>query len=467
MYHLASHEKGKMHKTFLVQAVCLFAFLFPIFFQLSGMIFSEEGLNFNSQGNLKLVPLPLALIFCFVGIAVLMRAGKNHFGMGFIFSAFVLMMFSTIVLTAGHGEAELSKFILLIQFLLPMFGLVLGALYIEPEKDSLKFEAIALYILLIIIPSQVVVTTIKGTVILSPSLHIFSLYQHIQYLPLAFISLYFVAVVTLFRHSWFKYIILFLAPWIGVYIAASLSIMTILAAVVLGLISSAILLSKEEKIWTVCLIFLLCVSFLIYYPIVKNITTYAQKYDLSMDMSDSGGKRLSSSQNDQNKDELSSLTENYYQRLESVKSKYGGNEIYRMLPNNIKERFIYWDFYFEGVLENPKTFLFGHIDRPNRELYPSAHNYYLDLVYHFGFIALLPFFYLALSIIANSVKLIRQGKLTGKLFILLTVVLFFIFVDNFLKVTFRQPYPGMVAFFLWGILLSRLSIATQHSRVSQ
>jgi hypothetical protein len=37
------------------------------------------------------------------------------------------------------------------------------------------------------------------------------------------------------------------------------------------------------------------------------------------------------------------------------------------------------------------------------------------------------------------------------------VVLFILFVDNSLKVGLRQPYPGIISFFLWGVLLSRLS----------
>ena len=42
------------------------------------------------------------------------------------------------------------------------------------------------------------------------------------------------------------------------------------------------------------------------------------------------------------------------------------------------------------------------------------------------------------------------------------VVFFLLFVDNFVKVGMRQPYPGIVAFFLWGILLSRLGALAEH-----
>jgi peptidoglycan/LPS O-acetylase OafA/YrhL len=39
---------------------------------------------------------------------------------------------------------------------------------------------------------------------------------------------------------------------------------------------------------------------------------------------------------------------------------------------------------------------------------------------------------------------------------LAAVVLFVVIVDSNFKVTLRQPYSGIFAFFLWGVLLARL-----------
>jgi|GEM_PF-5670418 hypothetical protein len=66
--------------------------------------------------------------------------------------------------------------------------------------------------------------------------------------------------------------------------------------------------------------------------------------------------------------------------------------------------------------------------------------------------------------ILRAYKVISKGKMTSQLFMLLIIVFFFIFIDNFLKVSFRQPYSGMVTFFLWGLLLSRLSIAKKTAQ---
>ena len=51
----------------------------------------------------------------------------------------------------------------------------------------------------------------------------------------------------------------------------------------------------------------------------------------------------------------------------------------------------------------------------------------------------------------NWSKLFKSGG--GRLF---GLVVFFLLVDNFLQVGMRQPYSGIVVFFLWRILLFKL-----------
>ena len=154
---------------FHLQAVFLFLFLFPLFFQLSGSIFISDEIIFNSQGRLNLVPLPISVITCFIGIIIMLRYEDSYSGIGFIFSIFMLMMLSTLITTDNQGGVGLEKHILLIQFLLPMFGFVLGHTYVEPKSDYFTFEAIALYVLFIIIPIEVVATLINNTTILTPT----------------------------------------------------------------------------------------------------------------------------------------------------------------------------------------------------------------------------------------------------------------------------------------------------------
>ena len=39
-------------------------------------------------------------------------------------------------------------------------------------------------------------------------------------------------------------------------------------------------------------------------------------------------------------------------------------------------------------------------------------------------------------------------------------------IDSNFKVTLRQPYPGIFAYFMWGLLLSRLRTSTTESPVA-
>ena len=378
----------------------------------------------------------------------MLRYEDSYSGVGFIFSIFMLMMLSTLITTDNQGEVGLEKHILLIQFLLPMFGLVLGHTYAEPKSDYLKFEAIALYVLLIIIPIEVVATLINNTTILTPTLYIFSLYQHIQYLPVVFVSLYFLSIVTLFENKNLKYLILFLAPWFGAYVFASSSLITVFAALILMIASLVILLYKGKKWGSLILITLFATSSFSYYMSAQNynfITPTSIKEMLVEDSVLTEHKK-------------SSIIE-FVEVKKNTKNKYSQFAVFEVLPKSIKERFVYWDFYMQEILASSKVFLFGHNTRPDRELYPSAHNYYLDIIYYFGIIALIPFVYLFSILIIKTVIILKEGKGTIKLFALLLVVFFFMALDNSLKVSCRQPYSGMVIFFLIGKLLMQFPVS--------
>jgi hypothetical protein len=49
-------------------------------------------------------------------------------------------------------------------------------------------------------------------------------------------------------------------------------------------------------------------------------------------------------------------------------------------------------------------------------------------------------------------EIFSSSSLLGMTFVVLILLL----ADNSLKVGLRQPYPGIITFFLWGVLLSRI-----------
>src|SRR5690606_31023936 len=70
-------------------------------------------------------------------------------------------------------------------------------------------------------------------------------------------------------------------------------------------------------------------------------------------------------------------------------------------PAGVTDRLRHWTFYAEGITSSPKAFLLGHANPPDREVHPSAHNYWLDALYNFGFVAMAPLLGLLLWTLAS------------------------------------------------------------------
>ena len=105
----------------------------------------------------------------------------------------------------------------------------------------------------------------------------------------------------------------------------------------------------------------------------------------------------------------------------------------------------------------------AEFDERNRR---TSHNYYLDSVYNFGIFSLLPILYLVIFTIKNIVR--SREKILSSLPIsgITIITIFIIFVDNFFKAGFRQPYPGIFSFFLWGMLIAILMSMKENTKYS-
>lgn len=398
----------------VVQGCIIFFLLLPVFIQLNGGIFDSTDMIFDSKGLLTRVPLPIAVFACFGGIALLIRFNSNHRSVAVVFGLFTLMALSTVVISTTNGDYQLAKFIFLVQVILPMFALFLGVSYVTPRHPEFRFEAVCLYVLLIIVPLEVLATLLQGTTILTPYLYIFSIYQHLQYVPVINVGLYFLALITLYETPRMRKIILFLAPFIGIYTSASISILAIFLLLASCAVVTYLLKPRGYLRFAFFVTVLSITSLMAYSWEIRENAAFVEKTG----------------------------------ELES-------NE----MPVNIEERMGYWRIYLQGITSSREAFLFGHERRPDRQTMPSAHNYYIDFVYNFGVIAILPFVYLITYTIYNLYKKCRTSNFPPDVLGLGLLVLFFVLVDNSLKVGFRQPYPGIIMFFLWGVLLNRISPA--------
>jgi len=398
-----------------IQICVLVLICLPVFFQLSGSIFNAKDLIYDTQGSLFCVPLPLSVLACFLGIAFMLRYDLVKITVGFLFSFFLIMVFSTFVIASAEKQLELDKMIFLIQFILPVFGLVLGHSYQEPDKKHLRFEVIFFSVIAIIVPLELIASWIQKHLILSPYIYFFSIYQHLQYVPVIIISLYFLSLPVLFEYNVGRKLLFLLSPFIGIYAIASLSMLAISLAVLGSLLTLFILGIRRSEV----------PAFIIGILVIATLFLYGFG--------------------------LKTFNPNFKQKFQLNSQKLSSN-----LPN-LRERQYYWKYYLKGIFENPKTSLLGHAKRPDRNKFPSAHNYYLDLAYNYGLLSLLPFLYLITHTIIKLKNRMRNGPLSLDLIALSLVVLFFVLVDSSLKVGFRQPYPGIIMFFLWGVLLAKLA----------
>ncbi len=420
-----------MYKLRVVIAALL---VMPIFVNLETGLFRSAEFIYDSGGLLSKLPIPLSIFACYVGIALLGNYRQANLGLAIIFGSFVLMVLSTVATTFDTRSAEQAKLVLLMQYILPMFGLVLGMMYEDRRRNEHVVEKTALMVIAVLVPAQLLATWGQEHVFLTPYLYLFSVYQHLQYVPIIVVISYLVALFSLWDLRPWRLLMVVLSPLIGIYIAASGSMSAAgyaLAGCTAFIIHRmAIDVDRRDKRrrmpeWAV-----LSLAF----------GTWAAYNFL---VSWSAGPKAA-----------------WWLGGGTYAQKFSGSEIV-----NLQATYDVWQHYIRGIFGGSSKFLFGHSVPPDRQVWASAHNYYLDFIYNFGIIAALSIIGL---VIFTVIRLYQNRKLTmlsPSMMGLAMVVLFLLIPDNLLKVSLRQPYPGIITFFLWGLLLARIeSLRMENKR---
>lgn len=421
--------------------------LLPLFFQLSHGIFTDTSLAFDSGGALRELPIPVSVLMCYLGILLLGVYKRAFLSFGFVFVSCVLMMMSAIILTQGQAIEQQAKLILLIQFVLPMIALVLGQVYesSKPNTQSTLYAQAFFWVLFVLVPLQLFYTWRLGWGYLSPDIGIFSIYQHLQYVPTIFVGAYLISMFTLWSKRRYKALILIFFPFMAIYAAASLS-MPALGLLFIGLLAFALARIKNEKLPLIIFILSVVVSFS-YLHHEKNQPMISYKFDLVNQLWSSNSFTVNI-KNAENEKLIPAIT---------VNSQYP-------VIQSIAGRVAYWEYYLEKITGSWRSFLLGSPEPPSRSQYPSAHNYYLDFVYNFGTLAFIPMLFLVGYTVFMIIRTGRRIAQSPDVLVLCLVVLFLLFVDNLLKVGLRQPYPAIFTFFLWGLLLTKLSTLAREKK---
>lgn len=398
------------------------AIFFPLFFQFSGFVFRAEVTIFDSGGGLATLPLPVSILATFAGIAWLASYRNTRLSFTLIIVFFMFMLGASVVTSGGQFLDEKRKLLLLLQYLLPFFALVLGNAFASQELAGRQpAEKAAFWAVATLVPLQILASWAQGRSELSPYLYLFSVYQHFQFVPVIMVIAFLFGLYSLWGIRKYQVLACLMTPLVGIYAYMSYSLLANFA-IVFGTLCFAILRLgwRRDKVALLPILLLTVVMgmYLTARPVAKDSAHYV-----------------------------------YDQKIGTLNI---GSAARSELPANVSRRLDDWVFYSQGITASVETSLFGHAKPLAREVSTSAHNYYLDLAYNYGVLALIPIFFLIAYTLAMLFKHRKRILSSDGLLCLSALVLFLALIDSNLKVTLRQPYSGIVTFFLWGLLLTRL-----------
>ncbi len=386
--------------------------LFPLFFQLSGGIYRNPELLTDSGGVLETLPFPISVLTCLIALIFLPYKGARAWPALAMVAGMTAVVLTSLWLVGDGVTSPHRKLMMIMQVMLPLMGLLVGQRVDDAGKDIARAF---LAVISIVVPWQLLATNLHGTDILTHYLYAFSIYSHRQYVTLIFVCAFAYALTSLWdeRKLWLCILILPMSA----YVSRSFSFLTITAygALVITFVIWRLWICARNRKWIR--------MFLILFPTIVLVA-------LSM-----LGKV--------NGQDISSL---FLGKFEEILEGH--------IPSNVEERFRDWVNFGNGIVESKTTLVVGHPQPLPREVRTSPHNWYLDIVYNFGLIGLIPI--VALMGYTASLCWNMRKSLGAETWWLAAIVFFLVVIDSNFKVTLRQPYPGIFAFFMWGLLLSRL-----------
>lgn len=118
------------------------------------------------------------------------------------------------------------------------------------------------------------------------------------------------------------------------------------------------------------------------------------------------------------------------------------------VPQNIVHRKnIYIDYFRSFEIDN---LLIGNKSLKLAEKNQSAHNYILEIIYYYGIFP-------AIILIFIFIKFLKKIKINNnQYYYFILLFLLYLILENLTKVSLRQPYSGIISFYLIGSLLKKM-----------
>jgi hypothetical protein len=320
--------------------------------------------------------------------------------------------------------------VLLAQFMFPIFGLALGEMFGAVARGPI-FERIALWLLLLILPAQLLSGWLAGQMDATPLIFFFSIYKHRLYFPTIVAALLILISFALWgRSRWTRIAIACLIPIALVQLVASGSV-NALAAAVIGLAGFVAFHWRDRQYrWQLASILVVAL------------------------LSGAGYSLLRDANNLANQGHAKSSAESTPTQSPARPGQYDAT--WSIAAATTQARAEQWRFFSGEIIAAPSAFLLGHQTRPNRSLHPNAQNYWLDAMYSFGALAILPL--VALLAMTARLAFTRRRELCSDPVLLGTAMAagYLVLVESMFHVGLRVPYPGIIAFFILGLLIARL-----------
>ena len=524
-----------------------FLIFLPLFFLVSGQLFNPAFPLYDSGGVLRNLPLPVSLLACSAGLLLFGRYSRATPGLWTIFGLLVLMLISTAVAGGEPGPLDRAKMLLLLQIILPMLGLVLGACIDPAGPSSRALQLAVLAVVALVVPAQLLASWLDGSRTLRHSVFLFGVYQHIQFVPTILVC-GFLAVLPGLWDRWRaagRFVLAVLFCLLAAYSVAAHAVVAMFGILAGAAVFGIVRLIRQRDRAAAWLLVAIVASFAGYVSVAKDTQEFHQKFSFLFPAGDDwvtassytpgvrprlqggwrivgqpqGGEllRLVATERgnratlvvagELQEGAINFAVEDKVQRtfpvrlsvrqsgpfhveIEVDQDRGDGNVMvsqepgaasgtitdlrWRLQPHrraeeiaaaqdpqaasarNVEERFADWRLFGGGVLESPEALFFGHPKPLGRDQRTSAHNFYIDFAYSFGALALLPL----LALIAYTAALLwhRRDRVLASepLLGLALVVALLVLVESNLKVSLRQPYPGIAIYFLWGLLLACL-----------
>lgn len=438
----------------------ILAFTFvPVFFQLDATLFTDPQSLTLPRGAVTNLPIPISLIACGLTVLLLVRTWAVDRLALLLLTCLPLMLLASIV--AGDGGMTWTKAKLLVfQFGVPLAGFIVGRQLTSVPGTERRIGRILLAVSVLCMSAHLLSSwSISRLWVLAPEIFGLGVYGHLQYVPPVQIATFlagFFAVWEPHAAPGFRRLASIGILVAATYAAASMSLTAVLG-LWLGVGAFSVSAAAAGRRLHGSLLLSITVVISVGYVVVatSRVPAFQAKFlgldERALPTREQAGRRAAAPAGESV--QVSGI--DTADEIEEVKEEV------RPLAN-VTERAIYWRYFSEASTSSPGAFLFGHAHAPDIRTYPSAHNYYLDFLYNFGALAMLPLI-AVITITARRVWLARAELMTSPALCgLLVAAILLLVVDNSLKVGMRQLYPGIATFLIWGMLAT----ASQHARAS-